>query len=392
LPHLVHVDHRWSGEGMFVPVVARLAETLALPLTVLAAPDPVDAREAPARQLRHAALARHAKSLSGTGGVATVALGHSASDRAETLAMRLMRGSGPFGLAVMPASGPSPSWPEGMGVTIIRPLASLSRAAIVARLGDHPELVSCSDPANTDPRHERVRWRQALSAPGPLLELASRAARYRELMAGLAARLVIDECPAGVLSLPHAALAGLPHESRSLLLDLMIAAASGRVHGPRGDTLKRLDAMLDKGARASMTLGGSRVVLSRGQVRIGRDRGGLFGTRDGVRAPVLDKLVDGAVVDGRFAVSLSGPSRAALQARGVVPEDIERASETRTEASALGGFWQSLDPLARGGLVGVFSDEDLIACGNWTSNNAISLQSQVKKRLSMRLGRQIWAS
>jgi tRNA(Ile)-lysidine synthase len=53
-----------------------------------------------------------------------VAVGHTLDDRAETVMMHIIRGSGTEGLAAMPARSP---WPFGKGPDIVRPLLELRR-------------------------------------------------------------------------------------------------------------------------------------------------------------------------------------------------------------------------------------------------------------------------
>ena len=112
-----------------------------------------------AREARHAALQRAAKRL----GASAIALGHTADDRAETLLMRLMRGAGARGLAVMPPRS------AGIGrgaVPLIRPLLGARRRDVELHLERHG-LAFALDPSNDDARFLRTRVRRALL---PLLE------------------------------------------------------------------------------------------------------------------------------------------------------------------------------------------------------------------------------
>ncbi|GIH98248.1 tRNA lysidine(34) synthetase TilS [Planobispora takensis] len=100
-----------------------------------------------ARQARYAALSEAAGRL----GAAAVLLGHTRDDQAETVLMRLSRGSGTRSLAGMPAAS---------GI-YRRPLLELGRATTVAAcaaLG----LTPWEDPHNLDGRYTRVRVRQRL--------------------------------------------------------------------------------------------------------------------------------------------------------------------------------------------------------------------------------------
>ncbi len=81
-----------------------------------------------------------------------VATGHTASDQAETVLLRLLRGTGPTGLR-----GILPRTREGL----VRPLLDLDRDAIRLYLGDHG-LPWREDASNADPRFLRNRVRASL--------------------------------------------------------------------------------------------------------------------------------------------------------------------------------------------------------------------------------------
>jgi tRNA(Ile)-lysidine synthase len=104
------------------------------------------AREARYRALREAAAPHQA----------LIATAHHADDRAETVLLRLLRGSGPRGLAVLPARAQD----------VIRPLLRASKADVLTHLGRHA-LEFAQDPSNADSAFLRVRVR------GELLPLLS---------------------------------------------------------------------------------------------------------------------------------------------------------------------------------------------------------------------------
>jgi tRNA(Ile)-lysidine synthase len=85
-----------------------------------------------------------------------LATAHHADDRAETVVMRLLRGAGPKGLAVLPAH-------QGR---LLRPLIRARKEDIVRHLERHG-LRYASDPSNLDRRYLRVRVRHEVM---PLLE------------------------------------------------------------------------------------------------------------------------------------------------------------------------------------------------------------------------------
>jgi tRNA(Ile)-lysidine synthase len=83
-----------------------------------------------ARRLRYEFLLRSAKTV----GAKKVAVGHNADDQAETVLMRLIRGSGPHGLAGIP---PVRRLGDARGPRIIRPLLEVWRSDIMRYLAAH---------------------------------------------------------------------------------------------------------------------------------------------------------------------------------------------------------------------------------------------------------------
>ena len=92
-------------------------------------------------------------------GLDAIVTAHHAEDQAETLLMRLARGSGVRGLAGMRPRSVSP----GAHIRLVRPLLGWRRAEleeVCSRAG----LTPVSDPSNQDERFERVRVRRSLTA------------------------------------------------------------------------------------------------------------------------------------------------------------------------------------------------------------------------------------
>jgi tRNA(Ile)-lysidine synthase len=97
-----------------------------------------------ARQLRYASL----RTLQETLGATHIALGHTADDQAETLLMRLLRGTGPAGLAGIPA----------VRFPFIRPLITTHRTAIIAYL-QAERMLWIEDSSNAQRTYLRNRIR-----------------------------------------------------------------------------------------------------------------------------------------------------------------------------------------------------------------------------------------
>lgn len=115
--------------------------------------------EAAARDARYAALEAAAREV----GCAWTFLGHTARDQAETVLMRIVRGTGPAGLAGIPT----------MRGRFIRPLLTMPRAAIDAYVAAL-DLPTWEDPMNADMDVTRIRFRQrhlpALRGENPALD------------------------------------------------------------------------------------------------------------------------------------------------------------------------------------------------------------------------------
>jgi tRNA(Ile)-lysidine synthase len=107
--------------------------------------------EAAARDARYAALSSTAESLN----AAAVLLGHTREDQAETVLLRLARGSGARSLAAMsPVNG---RWRRPM-LDIPRAVVHECAAEECARI----DVTPWQDPHNADPVYSRVRVREAL--------------------------------------------------------------------------------------------------------------------------------------------------------------------------------------------------------------------------------------
>lgn len=153
------VDHGLRPEAPAeLAQAARVAEAVGVPFAVTRVDvSPGSNLQARAREARLHALGEAATRV----GARQIATGHTADDRAETFLLRLLRGAGPRGLAVLPPSAPGPA-----GTTLIRPLLQARRVDILAHIGRHA-LACAHDPSNQDPRFTRVRVRKELL---PLLE------------------------------------------------------------------------------------------------------------------------------------------------------------------------------------------------------------------------------
>jgi tRNA(Ile)-lysidine synthase len=240
------VDHGLRPEAAGeAAAVARLCAALGIPHRILTVTlKPGASVQARAREARYAALAEWMAEA----GLGLLLTGHHADDQAETLLMRLVRGSGLAGLAgIRPRS-------RIAGVPVCRPLLGWRRSAlrdIVLGAGLRP----ADDPSNEDETHDRARMRRLLAearwleAPA-LARSAAALAEAEEALDWIVETLMAERAaPDGDgLSLDPA---GLPPELlRRLVLLCLRRIAPGPA--PRGEQLAALVAALAKGETATL--------------------------------------------------------------------------------------------------------------------------------------------
>ena len=152
------IDHGLRAEALEeANLVAQLCERLGIPHSTLTArwnEVPESAIQERARQQRYKLLGYWAEER----GLGALAVAHHADDQAETLMMRLARGSGVKGLAAMRRCSIAP----GSHIRLVRPLLGW-RHSELEQICSEAGLEPAVDPSNADDRFERVRVRQRLS-------------------------------------------------------------------------------------------------------------------------------------------------------------------------------------------------------------------------------------
>lgn len=149
------VDHGLRPESASEAAqVAALCRRLGVPHETLKVDVEKGNLQQAARRARYAALDDWARAHR----CDAVLTAHHADDQAETLVMRLNRGSGLKGLAGVRARGINP---QGAGV-VLRPLIGWRKAELVA-ICAHCGVEPVFDPSNLDVRFERARIRRALA-------------------------------------------------------------------------------------------------------------------------------------------------------------------------------------------------------------------------------------
>jgi tRNA(Ile)-lysidine synthase len=286
----VTVDHALRKESAREAAeVKRLARALELPHRTLrwSGTKPATGVPAAAREVRYRLLAQAAARASAT----HILTAHTRDDQAETVLMRLLRGSGVAGLSAMAALR------ERDGLVIARPLLDVPKSRLIATL-DKARIAFADDPTNRDTAFTRPRLRALLpllAAEGgdarALARLASRLARANaaiEVLADGAERfLALKDPPAQAgadgqgRDYDAASFAAMPEEIR---LRLLMRAINRFGHeGPA--ELGKVEALLveldrisaEKGGkggkkpariRLKLTLAGALVSLDKGRIRV----------------------------------------------------------------------------------------------------------------------------
>jgi tRNA(Ile)-lysidine synthase len=226
---------------------------------------PAAARNARYRLLAQAARAARAMH---------VATAHTRDDQAETLLMRLLRGSGIAGLSAMARES------EREGILLARPFLDVPKSRLIATL-NRAKIAFADDPTNRDTNFTRPRLRALLpllAAEGGdargLARLASRLARANaavEVLADGAERYLALRADPSRPGLDAHVFAGLPEEIRLRLLRRNLDRVGHEGPAELGK-VEALLVMLDQAIAAESglktTLAGAAVSLARGRICI----------------------------------------------------------------------------------------------------------------------------
>lgn len=264
------VDHGLRAEAAREAAMVRATcESLGLPHATLCWTDPCGPGNlsARARTARYDLLRDWAAGQ----GIRSVALGHTLDDQAETVLMRLARGSGVDGL-----SGMSEARVDG-GILWLRPLLSQRRGALRDWLQARG-IGWVDDPTNDDPAYDRVKARQMLHLLTPLgvsregvVETAQWMARAREVLERAAMELAETALrhDAAEIVIEVDAFRAAPEETRLRLLSAAICWIGGTAYRPRLAALMQVEASVLAGQ--ARTLAGCLISHKRGLIRVGRE-------------------------------------------------------------------------------------------------------------------------
>lgn len=286
-------------------------------------------------------------------GILHLLLAHHLDDQAETLLLRLARGSGVDGLSAMAGAV------ELGSLRLLRPLLDVPKAALVARLRQDDQAW-VEDPGNRAGASARSRVRLALEqeglSPRRLAETAARLSRARQALDQAAASLAaqaVEAHPCGFLRVDPAPLATAPAELSLRVLARCLMAISGDPYPPRLERLERLAAgVLHNTSARGQTLHGCQWSRVGGRWLVVREAAAIA-------APVVAMALTAPATDGlwdrRFRIAASaikalprGAAIGALGAQGyaIFRSRLETLGIPRAAALAMPGFY------GRNGLLG----------------------------------------
>jgi len=276
----VTVDHGLRPESAReAATVKRLAKTVGVAHRTLVwkGKKPATGLQQAARKARYALLAEAAR---GTG-ASYVLTAHTLDDQAETVLIRMSRGSGLSGLVAMAQVSRLPDASGNM--TLVRPLLELPKARLIATLGA-AKVAFVDDPSNRDPRFTRARLRGLLpSLAGEGLDAArlsllarrlKRADSALEAYADRAMAILAENTPeTGPIVFPATKFARLPAEIALRLLGRAVThlGDEGPVELGKLEALHAALAAAQSGqGRFRRSLAGAIVTFGGGQISVER--------------------------------------------------------------------------------------------------------------------------
>ena len=246
--------------------------------------------QAAARAARYALLADWCRGH----GVLHLAVGHTAEDQAETVAMRQAHGSGQLGLAGMAALRTE------AGVRLLRPLLPVSRLAIRDWLRSRGQDW-IEDPSNELTKFERVRIRRSLGAneAEQLLEQAQQAGTERDRSERAAAALLAEVAQvhdSGYVAIGLEPFLATKGDVQAAALRQIMLSVSGADYA---SDLEGILSAVARGRRGARTVGGC-------QLQVLQDWLCVFREAAAISAPVPVAPGWSGSWDSRFALRVAG--------------------------------------------------------------------------------------
>ena len=335
---------------------------------------PASGLPAAARAARHALLADAARAA----GARVLLMGHTADDLTESAAMRAEGSTVPNAREW----GPSPAWPEGRGVFVLRPLLKVSRAALRDWLGEMGEDW-IDDPANEDLRFARARARSARSSPqrgeGDHTEDGGGAGARAAGAAGIQDRAADSRAaPSTALrAVPLPMLWGgftLPRTAYPAEIAMAALCAAGTARPPRGESLARIIDGLRRGDPFTASLAGARIEVGWTGITVVREAGEI--ARGGLAAMDLPAGVP-VVWDGRFEITADWPG---LRVGPLAGRAAKLPESERKRLAAL-------PAAARPGLPVILHPDQTVSCPILAERPSVRIQALALARFEAATGR-----
>lgn len=227
-------------------------------------------------------------------------LGHHRDDQAETVLLRLARGSGAKGL-----SGMRPvRWMRDM--RLVRPVLGFAKAQLAATAAK-AGLVVADDPSNQNPAYARTRMRMAVASAGgdaarlaaTAEALASEDSALDAYVAALSAQ-ALQISPIGLLGLERRQFVAAPRAVAHRLLARVVTIAAGAATLPRHERIAALHQAILNSDIARKTLGGAVIRLAETHILFWREPARL------PQAIPAAGMLEESYWDGRFRLNLMG--------------------------------------------------------------------------------------
>lgn len=250
-----------------------------------------------ARQARYDLLSNECEQR----GIRHLLIAHTMDDQAETVVMRLCKGSGPDGLAGMSQVR---LMQHGR---LLRPLLGVSREALKETCRA-AELSWVDDKSNYSDKFTRARVRKIMQLLEPegftkenLVMTAGRCASDRVTYESLVSEFMAKNVavyPEGWCKIDFSALRLQPRALLMRIIARLTMIIGGNDRAPRMEKLENAADYIYAGRSSAWTLGGCVFFVRRGELHVCRELAA-------VAAPVELKPGETVIWDGRFRVSLS---------------------------------------------------------------------------------------
>ena len=307
--HVAHLDHglRGADAKSDAQFVKETANNLGLPATLgvedvksYMAGHSLSTEEA-AREVRYAFLARVAAEQ----GAASIALGHTADDQAETVLMHIIRGSGLSGLAGMSTLSYRPPAQGSERVALLRPLLEVTREETTAYCrwrGVTPREDATNHSLEFTRNRTRLELLPFLSDYNPrirdaLLRLSSAAAHDQDYILGEAMQIFdkLATADGEGIRIERDGFAALHPALKRHLLRLVYREATGSPDGLEHSHIEEMVKLSDGGVDGSVDLPGGLIFF------VGYDSLSMTTNAGGASGP--------PALRGEYPLSIPGDTR-----------------------------------------------------------------------------------